>query len=127
MSEEGTGGKFANISLWIATIIFGLLMLLAGANKFTQPETWTGHFTTWGYPAALAYVIGGLEVLGALALFVPRLATYAGGLVSVIMLGAAATLIMNPGTLGPPTIPLMNVIAFTTIAYFRRNERWMAG
>ena len=85
---------------------------------------WTDYFSTWGYPAALAFVIGGLEVLGALALFVPRLATYAAGMIALIMCVAAATLIMNPGTLGPPTIPLVNVIAFSAIAYFRRNERW---
>ena len=124
MSEEGKAEKFGRIALWIATVAFGLLMIVAGANKFTQPEMWTDYFTTWGYPAAFAYLIGGLEVMGGLALFVPRLATYAGGMIAVIMGGAAVTLIMNPGTLGPPTIPLVNVIAFAAIAYFRRGQRW---
>jgi len=124
MSDEGTGTKFRRILLWIVTIAFGLAMLLAGANKFVQPAAWIERFQEWGYPGALSYVIGGLEVVGAVLFFVPRLATYAGAVIAVIMCGAAFTLVMNPGTLGPPTIPLVNVIVFAGIAYARRGVRW---
>lgn len=127
MTQEGTAGRFAKMLLWGATFVFGLLMLLAGASKFAQPDMWTENFRIWGYPAAFAYVVGGLEVLGAVGVFVPKLATYAAGMITVIMMGAAATLIMNPGTLGPPTVPLINTIAFAALAYFRRNERWTTG
>jgi uncharacterized membrane protein YphA (DoxX/SURF4 family) len=127
MSDEGTRAKLGRIVLWVFTIVFGFLMLLAGANKFMQPDAWVERFQSWGYPGGFAYVIGALEVGGAIGVFVPRLAMYAGGLVATIMCGAAVTLIMNPGTLGPPTIPLMNVIAFTAIAYARRGERRRLG
>jgi len=124
MSEDGTKKKVGQIILWVSTVAFGGLMLLAGATKFLQPEMWVENFEGWGYPGALAYLIGGLEMAGAVALFVPRFATYAGGMIALIMCVAALTLIMNPGTLGPPTIPLINVIGFTAIAYARRNQRW---
>jgi uncharacterized membrane protein YphA (DoxX/SURF4 family) len=124
MSDEGTGTKFRRVLLWFVTIAFGLAMLLAGANKFVQPTDWIERFQAWGYPAALSYVIGGLEVVGAVLIIVPRFATYAGAMIAVIMCGAAFTLVMNPGTLGPPTIPLVNVIAFAGIAYARRGVRW---
>ena len=124
MSDGGTTKKFGQIFLWVVTTAFGVLMLVAGGSKFMQPEMWVSNFEGWGYPGVLAYVIGALEVVGAVALFVPRLATYAGALIAVIMCVAAATLIMNPGPLGPPTIPLINVIGFAGIAYARRGQRW---
>ena len=127
MSDDGTKNKVGQILLWVVTVAFGGLMLLAGATKFLQPEMWTGNFEAWGYPGAFAYVIGAVEIAGALALFVPRLATYAGVLIAVIMCGAAVTLIMNPGTLGPPTVPLINVIGFAGIAWARRDVRWTPG
>lgn len=125
MSDGGTTKKAGQIFLWVVTVALGALMLLAGTSKFMQPEMWVTNFEGWGYPGVFAYVVGTLEVAGALAFFVPRLATYAGVLIAVIMCGAAATLIMNPGPLGPPTIPLINVISFAGVAYARRGQRWM--
>jgi len=125
MSDGGTTKKAGQIFLWVVTVALGALMLLAGTSKFMQPEMWVTKFEGWGYPGVFAYVVGTLEVAGALAFFVPRLATYAGVLIAVIMCGAAATLIMNPGPLGPPTIPLINVISFAGVAYARRGQRWM--
>jgi len=125
MSDGGTTKKAGQIFLWVVTVALGALMLLAGTSKFMQPEMWVTNFEGWGYPGVFAYVVGTLEVAGALAFFVPRLATYAGVLIAVIMCGAAATLIMNPGPLGPPTIPLINVIGFAGVAYARRGQRWM--
>ena len=124
MSDGGTTKKAGQIFLWVVTAALGAGMLLAGASKFMQPEMWVANFEGWGYPGVLVYVIGALEVGGALALFVPRLATYAGALIAMIMCVAAVTLIMNPGPLGPPTIPLINVIGFAGIAYARRGQRW---
>jgi len=100
MSDGGTTKKAGQIFLWVVTVALGALMLLAGTSKFMQPEMWVTNFEGWGYPGVFAYVVGTLEVAGALAFFVPRLATYAGVLIAVIMCGAAATLIMNPGPLG---------------------------
>ena len=58
MTQEGTRGKFMKMLLWGGTFIFGLLMLVAGASKFAQPQMWTENFRMWGYPGAFAYVIG---------------------------------------------------------------------
>ena len=65
------------IIIWILTIFATLTMGLAGLSKFTNPSQWHGRFLIWGYPAWFAPVIGGLEVLGAVLLLVPRMALYA--------------------------------------------------
>ena len=123
MTEEGATGKFGKIVLWLVTIALGLAMIGAGSTKFVSAETWISMFEGWGYPAAFSYVIGVLEIVGAAAAFVPRFATYGATLVALIMCGAVFTLVTNPGEMGP-LVPIVNVIGFGAIAYFRRNERW---
>jgi uncharacterized membrane protein YphA (DoxX/SURF4 family) len=72
-------------------------------------------FVGWRYPAWFAFVIGTIEVLAAIALFVPRLAFYAAALLVVIMLGALYTVIANASDLGWATagtqVAVMSVIA----------------
>jgi uncharacterized membrane protein YphA (DoxX/SURF4 family) len=123
---EGTGKKVGQILLWLLTIGVGLAMALAGASKFLASEMWVGAFEGWGYPGAFSYVIGVLEVLGAVAIFVPKYATYGAALIVVIMCGAAGTLLLNPGEMGPAT-PVANIVAFAIIAYARRGARWTPG
>ena len=123
MSTETTGQKFGTLLLWVVSIGAGAAMTLAGASKFLASEMWVTNFASWGYPAVFSYLIGVLEVVGGLSVFVPRFATYGASLVAAIMIGAAATLIMNPGEMGP-TVPLINIVLFAGIAYFRREVRW---
>ena len=52
---------------------------------------------------------GAGEMLGALLLVVPRLASYAAGGLIVIMVGALATVLVHDSSLGPVT-PIVNKI-----------------
>lgn len=121
--KDGTAAKFARISLWLVTLAFGLAITGAGATKFTSAASWLGLFAEWGYPPALSYLIGALEIVGGLAFFVPRFATYAGALISAIMLGAVVTLLANPGDMGP-LVPVVNAVVFAAVAWLRRGDRW---
>jgi uncharacterized membrane protein YphA (DoxX/SURF4 family) len=127
MSEHpGTAAKAGTIILWIVTIAAGAGMALAGVTKFTSSDMWTEMFTGWGYPAAFAYVIGALEVAGALAFFVPRFATYAGSLIALIMGGAVVTIVVHQADM-PLLVPAVNLTVFATVAFLRRNLRWTPG
>ena len=127
MSEHpGTAAKAGTIFLWIVTIAAGAGMALAGVTKFTSAGMWTEMFAGWGYPAAFAYVIGALEVVGALAFFVPRFATYAGTLIALIMAGAVFTIVVNQAEM-PLLVPGLNLLVFGTVAFLRRDLRWTPG
>jgi len=127
MSEHpGTAAKAGTIFLWIVTIAAGAGMALAGATKFMSPDMWTEMFTGWGYPAAFAFVIGALEVVGALAFFVPRFATYAGTLIALIMAGAVFTIVVNQADM-PLLVPGANLVVFAAVAFLRRDLRWTPG
>jgi len=103
--------KARNIASWVLQVILGLQMLMAGQAKFTRPESWSDMFERWGYPANFFYLIGGLEVILAIALFIPRLVTYASLSLVVIMLAATITLVINgEGFLSPLIIALLHVL-----------------
>ncbi len=123
MTEGNTQGKLGKILLWVVTIAFSATMFVAGATKFVSPETWLAMFEDWGYPPQLSYLIGALEMAGAGTTLVPRFATYGAALVAVMMVVAAGTLITHPGEMGP-TVPIVNVVAFSAIAVARARDRW---
>ena len=122
MTEEGTRGKLGRIGLWVVTVAFAVPMILAGSTKFFASATWLPLFESWGYPPSLSYPVGALEIAGAVAALVPRYATYGAALVAAIMVVAAGTLLLHPGEL-TPTVPIVNVVAFTTIAVARAKDR----
>ena len=70
--------------------------LLPGVTKFLPQFGWVGRFAGWGYPAWFVTVIGSLEILGAAALWIPRVRQYAVALLGVIMLGALYTSATHP-------------------------------
>jgi putative oxidoreductase len=78
------------VVLWLLQILMALAFVLIGVAKFADPS-WARSFARWGYPDGFYMVIGALEVAGGLALLVPRLASYAAAMLSVIMIGASLT------------------------------------
>ena len=125
-SERSTAQKVGVALLWVVSIAVALAMLAAGAMKFQPDGMWPALFEGWGYSMAFLYLIGVLEVGGALALLVPRFASYAASMLVVVMLGAAYTLIANPGDMGPSS-PLVFGAALAIIAFARREARWKPG
>lgn len=122
----GLGAKVLKVLLWVLTVGAAVGIGLAGGTKFTSSAMWIGLFTLWSYPVWFVYVIGALELSGAVLLLVPRFATYAAVLLGVIMTGAVGTLLMNPGELGA-TPAIGNLVALAIIGFSRRGVRWQPG
>ncbi|WP_353778255.1 DoxX family protein [Winogradskyella sp. 3972H.M.0a.05] len=83
--------KAKNIFKWVLTILLGLEFIIAGQAKFTNAEIWIKQFEGWGYPDSFRILIGALELIAAIFLFIPKFRTKAALLLIVIMLGAFAT------------------------------------
>jgi len=77
------------VVLTVAGILVGLLFLLSGAGKLANPAGTAKMFAHFGYPGWFATAIGTVEVLGGIALLIPRIAHFAAGILGVVMLGAA--------------------------------------
>ena len=83
--------KVKNGIAWFLQVIMGLEFILAGQAKFTRAEVWQRQFREWGYPDHVYLIIGGLELLGAVLIFFPKLASKAAIGLGVIMIGAVVT------------------------------------
>ncbi len=101
--------------------VFGLILTVALAFFFIVPNGLGKLFgiigadaetlaMTFGYPVTFMKLTGGLELLGGIGLLVPRVRKWAAlGLVG-LMLGAVATHIRVPETLGMLPMPLLTMV-----------------
>ncbi len=64
---------------------------MAGQAKFTRPDAWAKDFDRWGFPDNFYLVIGALELIGAILVFIPKFASKAALGLGIIMIGAALT------------------------------------
>lgn len=79
--------------VWTITILLALVFVMVGFSKFAGQSSvrWAERFLHWGYPAALRYVVGALEIIGGIALALPAATRPAAGALMVIMAGACYT------------------------------------
>lgn len=120
------GSWVVRVCLWGAILFEVVAMGGAGAAKFLDAATWSAWFSGWGYPPGFSYVVGTLEVAGALLLIPPRSSSYAGGVLIVVMLGALVTVLLHPGRLGPGA-PLIHMAVLVPVVVLRWRSRWRPG
>jgi len=85
-----------NVVLWIVAGLLALAFLAAGLLKLLQPKeklAKSGLAWTEDFSAGTVKLIGGLEVLGALGLVLPRLLNIAPVLVPLAALGIALIMV----------------------------------
>ena len=117
------GGKTGAFILRTLTILGAVTMGLAGFSKFGgAAAVWQSRFLAWGYPSWSSQVVGGLEMLAAALLCVPRAAPYAACALVAVMLGVLYTVL----TKGPDVgwrAALTQMIVMSAIAALRLRGR----
>lgn len=121
-TEHAAGrGLVLTVILWTFQVACGAVFLLFGAGKLLG---WPDHIATFdalGFGQWLRYAVGVAEVLGALLLFVPRLAGLAAAGLAIITVGAVCAhvfILMDDGWV----LPLIMTVVLLFIAWFRRTE-----
>jgi putative oxidoreductase len=105
---------------WILTLLLAVVMIGPGTDKF-RGNTWERMFRQWGYPDGFYLVIGAIEVVGGIALLIPRLASYSAIVLSMVMVGAAATQLLRGGRNGVGEFVFASLLA--AIAWIRWRDR----
>ncbi|MGD2069694.1 MAG: DoxX family protein [Gemmatimonadota bacterium] len=116
-------GGFGRVVVWVLIAAECVMIGLAGGAKFANPDLWRGLFQGWGYPPDFAYVVGAVEVVGAVLLVVPRTAAWAACILLVVMLSATATVLLHPGDMGPSP-SLIHVVVLTVVLAARWPVRF---
>jgi uncharacterized membrane protein YphA (DoxX/SURF4 family) len=110
--------KLKFIALWILQFLLAALFAIQGIVKLGGSPAWASRFSRWGYPDHFYLAVGLAELLGAIALLIPRLAKFGALLLIAIMTGATATHIIH----GEPQVvtTLVLFVLLAIILYMRR-------
>ena len=109
-----------NLTLWAVQVILAAWMLLAALAKFTGATEIVATFNAIGLGDWFRYLIAALEVLGAVALLIPRLAGIAALAFVALLIGATITQILLAGAGAATPLTLLVLAAFT--AWGRRSR-----
>jgi uncharacterized membrane protein YphA (DoxX/SURF4 family) len=78
-------------AFWTITVLIGALFVFSGAMKLLARGQVVQLFAHWGYPAWLAMLVGAVELLAGIAIFVPGTRRLAAWVIIVLTLGSAVT------------------------------------
>jgi putative oxidoreductase len=107
----------AHIALWGLQILTALMFLGAGSSKLLGNAQMVDLFEVIGFGQWFRYLTGGLEVIGAVLIVVPRTAAGAALLLACIMVGAAITHVVLQTS---PIVPLALLVVTVLVAWGRR-------
>jgi uncharacterized membrane protein YphA (DoxX/SURF4 family) len=115
--------KGQKIVMWVISGLLTALFLFAGLPKLLTPDK---IMSQWVYARWFLTFIGVCETLGAIGLLIPRLAPLAAAGLSVIMIGAAYTLVSHHINNQIP-VPIVVFILLMLVIFLRRKEARGAG
>lgn len=120
-STAGATRRGTNIALWVLQVVAAGVFVLAAVPKLTADPQAVAGFTAMGLGIAGMYIIGALEVAGAIGLLIPRLSGLAGSALIALMVGAVIStlLVFGPGMVALPAAVLVLV---AIIAWGRRGR-----
>ena len=110
------------VGIWTALALLGALFTMQGIFKLAPGSPWPPMFERWGYPDGFYLVVGCLELLGGILLFIPRFSSYAALLLGAVMIGACGTHLMQ-GETPQAGFTLTLAVIFFLLAYGRRPAR----
>jgi len=107
--------------LWALQIISAGMFLMAGTLKLTGNPMMVQMFDTIGVGQWFRYLTGSIEVVGAVVLLVPAIASYGAAVLAATMVGAIITHLFIVG--GSPLVPILLLASTITIVWARRSGR----
>jgi len=116
-----TPSRAANIGLWTLQVLLAAVYAFSAYGKLTADPQNVAGFEAMGLGTPGMYIIGALELAGAIAMFVPRLTGLAALCFVALMIGAViATLAVGGGMLA--VIPAVVLVLVAIVAWGRRDS-----
>ncbi len=116
-----TTGRIANIGLWTLQVLLAAVFAFSAFGKLTADAQNVAGFEAMGLGTTGMYIIGALELAGAIAMFVPRLTGLAATCFVALMIGAVIiTVAIGGGALA--AIPATVGVVAAVVAWGRRDS-----
>lgn len=107
--------------LWTLQIFSAAMFLMAGVSKLAGVPMMVQMFGVIGIGQWFRYVTGTIEVVSAVLLLIPSIASYGAAALAVTMIGAIITHLFIVG--GNPAMAVVLLASTATIAWARRSDR----
>jgi uncharacterized membrane protein YphA (DoxX/SURF4 family) len=119
-STQHHPSKALTVALWIFQVGLAAMFVMAGGNKLAGNAMMVGLFDAIGIGQWFRYVTGTLEVVGAVALLVPRAAGLGASLLIPVMVGAIVThfVVLHSS----PAMPVVLLLGLGFVAWGRREQ-----
>ena len=121
MSDASKPSKGKTITMWVLSGLVAAMMLMAGAPKLMGQEKVVQDFAAMGFPSWFVYLIGVMEVGGAILLLIPKTAAFGVVILGVTMIGAVGTLI-KMGDIPGSLIPFAFLVVIGIIGWLRQDQ-----
>ena len=95
--------RYRGALVWALRVLLAALFLFEGIDKFSERRLWVRIFEEIGFGQWFRYFTGAVEVIGAVALLIPKATLFAVGILVCTMIGAAVTHVFVIGV-GPQTV-----------------------
>src|SRR5918994_6092813 len=105
-------------ALWVLQALLAIMFAMAGFAKVGGDAAMVEMFATIGIGQWFRYVVGALEIAGAVGMLVPRLSGLAALGLACLMAGATLTNLFILGA--SPLLPLVLLLASVLVARGRR-------
>lgn len=102
-------GRAVNVVLWVLQVLLALMFAIAGLTKVFGDPAMVEMFTNIGIGQWFRYLVGALEIAGAIGVLIPRVSSLAALGLACLMVGATFTNIFLLGANPLLTIVLMLV------------------
>lgn len=100
----------------VPCFLLGLFFIIAGGKKLLGQEAQIDSFFRWGYPLWFLYLIGVIELVGGIGLFIPQVRLYAVMVLSLTMVGASMTH-LKAGEVAAIPIPVVLLLLLLLLAW----------
>lgn len=127
-APPATRGRGVNITLWVVQVLLAAFFLAAAAGpKLFGEQLAVEMFAQMGAGQWFRYLVGTLELAGAIGLLIPRLAGLAALCLSGLMAGAALTQVFWLDTPALAITPVILLVVFGLIAWGRWPQLQFSG
>jgi uncharacterized membrane protein len=115
--------RWANVTLWVVQVLTAALYVFGAIPKLTANPQAVEGFNAMHLGTAGMYIVGALEVAGAVGLLIPRLCGLAATAFVALMIGAViATVLVVPSMVAMPA----SVLVVVAILAWARRDRTAA-
>lgn len=111
-----------NIGLWVLQVLLAAFFVFASTPKLLGDPMAVQMFDQIGFGQWFRYLTGGVELLGAIGLLIPRLCGLAAFGLALVMVGAVLAEIFPLGAPAVALSPLVLCLVLLALAWARRGS-----